>query len=89
VRTKLIINARQEQAVIALLQNDKLTELILEKSDDRFSVGDIYLGKVKKLASGLNAAFVEVGYEKDAFLHYHDLGPQVNSWQNFLKRTQK
>ena len=89
MRTKLIINARQEQAVIALLQDDKLTELILEKSDDRFSVGDIYLGKAKKLASGLNAAFVDVGYDKDAFLHYHDLGPQINSWQNFLKRTQK
>ncbi len=89
VLTKLIINARADEAVIALLQNEKLTELILEKSDDRFSVGDIYLGKVKKLASGLNAAFVDVGYDKDAFLHYHDLGPQINSWQSFLRRTQK
>lgn len=89
MQTKLIINARAEQAVIALLQDDKLTELILEKSDNRFSVGDIYLGKVKKIASGLNATFVDVGYEKDAFLHYHDLGPQVRSWQTFLKRTQK
>ena len=87
--TKLIINARADEAVIALLQNDKLTELILEKSDDRFSVGDIYLGKAKKLASGLNAAFVDVGYDKDAFLHYHDLGPQIRSWQSFLRRTQK
>jgi ribonuclease G len=89
VQTKLIINARAEQAVIALLQDDKLTELILEKSDNRFSVGDIYLGKVKKIATGLNAAFVDVGYDKDAFLHYHDLGPQIRSWQTFLKRTQK
>ena len=89
MRTKLIINARSEQAVIALLQDDKLTELILEKSDNRFSVGDIYLGRVKKLASGLNAAFVDVGYEKDAFLHYHDLGPQIKSWLSFLKRSQK
>lgn len=87
--TKLIINARAEQAVIALLQDDKLTELILEKSDNRFSVGDIYLGKVKKIATGLNATFVDVGYDKDAFLHYHDLGPQIRSWQTFLKRTQK
>jgi ribonuclease G len=89
VHTKLIINARADQAVIALLQDDKLTELILEKSDNRFSVGDIYLGKVKKIATGLNATFVDVGYDKDAFLHYHDLGPQIRSWQTFLKRTQK
>ena len=89
MHTKLIINARAEQAVIALLQDDKLTELILEKSDNRFSVGDIYLGKVKKIATGLNATFVDVGYDKDAFLHYHDLGPQIRSWQTFLKRTQK
>lgn len=89
MRTKLIINARAEQAEIALLQDDRLTELILEKSDNRFSVGDIYLGRVKKLASGLNAAFVDVGYAKDAFLHYHDLGPQIKSWLSFLKRSQK
>lgn len=88
METELIINAQSsDQAVIALLQNGKLTELVLEKSDDSFSVGDIYLGRVKKLASGLNAAFVDVGYEKDAFLHYHDLGPQIRSSLLFSKRT--
>lgn len=88
MKTELIINAQSsDQAEIALLQNGKLTELVLEKSDDSFSVGDIYLGRVKKLASGLNAAFVDVGYEKDAFLHYHDLGPQIRSSLLFSKRT--
>jgi ribonuclease G len=48
-------------------------------------VGDIYLGTVKKLVSGLNAAFIDIGYEKDAFLHYHDLGPNLNTVQKFTK----
>src|SRR5690606_34413909 len=50
-----------------------------ENVDLNFAVGDMYLGKVKKLAPSLNAAFVDIGYSKDAFLHYHDLGPQVKS----------
>lgn len=88
MRNELIIHSRESEAVIALLQDGKLTELHTESDDDRFSVGDIYIGRVRKLAKGLNAAFVDVGYEKDAFLHYHDLGPQVKSWHSFLKRTQ-
>lgn len=66
-----------------------MVELHQEKADDSFSVGDVYLGTVKKLVPGLNAAFVDVGYEKDAFLHYHDLGPQVRSFSKYLSRTQK
>ncbi len=88
MRNELIIHTREDEAVIALLQDGKLIELHTESDDDRFSVGDVYLGRVRKLAKGLNAAFVDVGYEKDAFLHYHDLGPQVKSWHSFLKRTQ-
>lgn len=88
MRNELIIHTRENEAVIALLQDGKLTELHTESDDDRFSVGDVYVGRVRKLAKGLNAAFVDVGYEKDAFLHYHDLGPQVNSWHSFTKRTQ-
>lgn len=88
MRNELIIHSRENEAVIALLQDGKLTELHTESDDDRFSVGDIYVGRVRKLAKGLNAAFVDVGYEKDAFLHYHDLGPQIRSWQLFTKRTQ-
>src|SRR6056300_1368671 len=87
MKTELVISASSDQADIALLEDGRLQELIKEKGDDSFSVGDVYLGTVKKLATGLNAAFVDVGYEKDAFLHYHDLGPQINSWQSYLRRT--
>jgi ribonuclease G len=64
---ELIINAAPQGVEIALLEDKKLVELHNEKSDARFAVGDLYLGKVKKLIPGLNAAFVDVGFEKDAF----------------------
>src|SRR5690606_15217560 len=64
---------------IALLQDKQMVELNKEKAGNNFAVGDIYLGRIKKIMPGLNAAFVDVGYDKDAFLHYLDLGPQVRS----------
>lgn len=70
---------------IALLENKKLVELHTEKTDANFTVGDFYLGKVKKLIPGLNAAFIDIGYDKDAFLHYSDLSPYIKS---VLKYTQ-
>src|SRR5688572_14842474 len=82
---ELIINAAPQGVEIALLEDRKLVELHSEKTDARFAVGDLYLGKVKKLIPGLNAAFVEVGFEKDAFLHYTDLSPYARS---LLKFTQ-
>lgn len=82
---ELIINAVPHGVEIALLEDKKLVELHSEKSDARFAVGDLYLGKVKKLIPGLNAAFVDVGFEKDAFLHYTDLSPYARS---LLKFTQ-
>ena len=82
---ELIINAIPQGVEIALLEDKKLVELHSEKSDARFAVGDLYLGKVKKLIPGLNAAFVDVGFEKDAFLHYTDLSPYARS---LLKFTQ-
>src|SRR5690348_15120404 len=74
VNQELIINSTPNEVVIALLNDKRLVELHREKNNSRFSVGDIYLGKAKKVMTGLNAAFVDVGYEKDAFLHYLDLG---------------
>src|SRR5689334_25221066 len=82
---ELIINAAPQGVEIALLEDKKLVELHSEKSDARFAVGELYLGKVKKLIPGLNAAFVDVGYEKDAFLHYIDLSLYAGS---LLKFTQ-
>lgn len=85
--TELIIHSRTAESVaVALLKNGKLSELHYDNQVD-FAVGDIYLGKVKRIVSGLNAAFVDVGYEKDAFLHYHDLGPQINSYLKFTRRS--
>ena len=84
---ELIINAVPLGVDIALLENKKLVELHSEKSDARFAVGDLYLGKVKKLIPGLNAAFVDVGYEKDAFLHYTDLSPYAKSLLKFTQQS--
>ena len=84
---ELIINAAPQGVEIALLEDRKLVELHSEKSDARFAVGDLYLGKVKKLIPGLNAAFVEVGFEKDAFLHYTDLSPYARSLLKFTSTT--
>jgi ribonuclease G len=79
VNKELIVNSGPSEVDIALLEDKTLVELNKEKSNSGFAVGDIYLGKVRKIMPGLNAAFVDVGYEKDAFLHYLDLGPQVLS----------
>ncbi|MBR9860925.1 Rne/Rng family ribonuclease [bacterium] len=83
----LIIDSGPESDRIALLKDKKLVELHQEKQDSKFSVGEIYLGKVKKIMPGLNAAFVDVGYDKDAFLHYHDLGPYIRSWIKIAKAS--
>jgi ribonuclease G len=82
---ELIIDAASQEISIALLENKELVELNRIKSNLEFAVGDIHLGKVKKVMPGLNAAFVDIGHEKDAFLHYLDLGPQFSSLSKFLK----
>src|ERR1041384_2264306 len=84
---ELIINAAPTGVEIALLEDKKLVELHHEKTDANFAVGDLYLGKVKKLIPGLNAAFVDVGFEKDAFLHYTDLSPYARSLMKFTSLT--
>jgi ribonuclease G len=76
---ELIINSTPTGVTIALLQDKQLVELNKEQINNNYAVGDIYMGRIKKIMPGLNAAFVDVGYEKDAFLHYLDLGPQVHS----------
>jgi ribonuclease G len=81
----LIIDVSDSEVSIALLEDKQLTELDKEKRKVRFSVGDIYLGKVKKIMPGLNAAFINVGYERDAFLHYLDLGAQFRTQQKYYQ----
>ena len=81
----LIIDSGSEEISIALLEDKQLVELNNEKKNLQFTVGDIYLGKVKKIMPGLNAAFVNVGYERDAFLHYLDLGAQFRTLNRFYQ----
>ena len=85
VKTELIIRSNSSDIDFALLKDGRLIELHKETNDNKFNVGDIFLAKIKKTLSGLNAAFVNVGSEKDAFLHYHDLGPQLASLSKYIK----
>lgn len=84
---ELVIDSSQNGGRIALLQDKRLLELHYDDGDNNFCVGDIYLGVIRKLVPGLNAAFVDIGYEKDAFLHYLDLGPKVRSLIKFVKQS--
>jgi ribonuclease G len=87
VNKELFIQTGSEGLVIALTEDKRLTEIAKESTSRQFAVGDIYLAKVKKIHFPLNAAFIDLGYEKDAFLHYPDLGGQFNSLNNFLQRN--
>jgi len=87
VDSELVIDVRPNEISIAILEDKRLMEFQKEARNISFSVGDIYLGKIKKLMPGLNAAFVDVGYKKDAFLHYQDLGFTFNRIDKFLKST--
>lgn len=84
---ELIVDARKNGIWLALLDDGKLIELHEEQGNNDYTVGDIYLGKVRKVVPSLNASFVDVGYDKDAFLHYLDLGPQYNSLNKFSRDT--
>ena len=84
MKSELIIDVRPDDVSIALLEDSRLVSLQKEQRNITCAVGDIYLAKVKKLMPGLNAAFVNVGYEKDAFLHYLDLGPHFASYDGFV-----
>jgi len=87
MKTELIIRSNSSDIDFALLRDGKLIELNNETTGNKFSVGDIFLAKIGKVLTGLNAAFVNVGYPKDGFLHYHDLGAQVNSLNTFIKKV--
>ncbi len=85
---ELVVDTRKKGTWLALLNDGKLIELHQEQGgENAFSVGDVYLGKVRKVVPSLNASFVDVGYEKDAFLHYLDLGPQYTSLNKFSRET--
>ena len=85
--SELIIDAQPKEVTIALLEDQKLVEFQKEGQDSKFSVGNMYAGKVKKIMPGLNACFVDVGHEREAFLHYQDLGTQFLSLEKYIKQV--
>jgi ribonuclease G len=82
---ELIIQSSDAGVEIALLEDKKLVELHFDNSGGHFNVGDLYLGKVRKVMPGLNAVFVDIGHDKDAFLHYTDLSPYFKSLLKFTE----
>jgi len=87
VTSELVIDVQSNEVSIAVLEDKRLVEFQKEAHNISFSVGDVYLGRIKKMMPGLNAAFIDVGYKKDAFLHYQDLGANFSSLDKFLKTT--
>lgn len=85
---ELVVSSTDEGLRIAILENRKLVELHHEKRNNLFQVGDIFTGRVTRILPSLNAAFVDVGYSRDAFLHYLDLGPQIKTQTKYLNAVQ-
>lgn len=89
MKSELVVDVQPKEISIALLEDSRLVSLQKENRNQAYAVGDIYLAKVKKIMPGLNAAFVDVGYEKDAFLHYLDLGPQFSTYRSLIEEARK
>ena len=88
MKSELIVYVQPQEIAIALTEDDRLQEVSREKRDqDNFAVGNIYYGRVKKVMPALNAVFVDVGYEKEAFLHYLDLGSQFRTLQSYVTKA--
>ncbi len=86
--SEVVIDVQPKEVSFALLEDKSLVEYQNEPRKASFSVGNIYVAKVKKLMPGLNASFVDVGYERDAFLHYLDFGNQFDSYVKYLKQVE-
>ena len=84
---EVIVDVQPKKIAIALTEDKRLVEYQEEEQQASFNVGNIYYARVRKLMPGLNACFVNVGHERDAFLHYLDLGPQFNSFAKYLKQV--
>ena len=84
--SEVVIDVQSKEITIGLLEDGKLAEYQRERKDSSFTVGNIYLARVKKLMPGLNAAFIDVGHEKEGFIHYQDLGPQFRTLAKYVKQ---
>lgn len=87
MKSELVVDVQQKEISIALLEDSRLVSLQKESRNIAYAVGDLYLAKVKKIMPGLNAAFLDVGYDKDAFLHYLDLGPKFSTYNAFIQEA--
>ena len=87
MENKLILDVQDSQISIALAEDGKLVEFSRESRVATFSVGNIYVAKVKKIMPGLNSAFIDVGFEKEGFLHYLDLGLNFSTIKDFLSKN--
>ena len=87
MKSELVVDVQQKDISIALLEDSRLVSLQKESRNIAYAVGDLYLAKVKKIMPGLNAAFLDVGYDKDAFLHYLDLGPQFSTYSAYIQEA--
>ena len=85
--SEVIIDVKEKEISIALLEDKDLVEYQTEPRSASFSVGNVYIAKVRKIMPGLNACFVDVGFEKDAFLHYLDMGQHFNSYAKYIKQV--
>ena len=85
--SEVIIDVKEKEISIALLEDKDLVEYQTEPRSASFSVGNVYVAKVRKIMPGLNACFVDVGFEKDAFLHYLDMGQHFNSYAKYIKQV--
>ena len=85
--SEVIIDVQPKEISIALLEDKSLVEYQNEPREASYAVGNIYLGRVRKLMPGLNACFVDVGSDKDAFLHYLDMGLQFSSYEKYLRQV--
>ncbi len=80
---EIIIHSNPKEIELAIVEDQRLVEIHRQKKDFQFTVGDIFLGSIKQLRQDLNATFVDIGDRSDAFLHYTDLGPQINSVKRY------
>ncbi|MBQ4390541.1 MAG: Rne/Rng family ribonuclease [Paludibacteraceae bacterium] len=88
MKSELIVDVQSDEVSIAFTEDDRLQEINREKrGEDSFAVGNIYFGRVKKIMPALNAAFVDVGHEKEAFLHYLDLGSEFRTTAEYVKKA--
>jgi ribonuclease G len=80
MKNQIIIHSSGKQTRVALLENGELAQLFIESEENQRTVGDIYLARVHKVMSGIRAAFIDVGMEKDAFLHFSDAGDHLGDY---------